>query len=70
MAIKKVTSNYNKRGFKVSTVLLDGEIEMMRGELSAKGLSLNSVSNNDRVPEIEQDIRTLKDWVYSIYNTL
>jgi hypothetical protein len=34
---------------------MDGEFEPMRGALSAMGLSLNSVSNNVHVPEIENN---------------
>jgi hypothetical protein len=61
---------YAKRGFRVETLLMDGEFEPLRGELSILGITLNTVSRGEHVPEAERRIRTLKERTRSAYNTL
>jgi hypothetical protein len=48
-----VLSIYRKRGFIVKTVLMDGQFEPLRGDLADLQLKLNTVSNDERVPEVE-----------------
>jgi hypothetical protein len=40
--IKSITSLYKKRGFTVTTLLMDGELELMRGDLADMGITLNT----------------------------
>jgi hypothetical protein len=61
---------YAKCGFILTTLLMDGEFEPMRGDLAMLGISLNITSKNEHVPEIERHIRTLKQKVRCVYNTL
>ena len=70
MAIKQVLNVYKKQGFVLTTILMDGEFETLRGELSALQLTLNTASNDEHVPEVERYIRTLKERVRCVYNTL
>jgi hypothetical protein len=49
---------------------MDGEFEPLRGELSTLGITLNTVSRGEHVPEAERRIRTLKERTRSVYNTL
>jgi hypothetical protein len=69
-AIKKVKSVYMKRGFKISVLLMDGQFETLRGDLADIQITLNTVSNDEHVPEIERYIRTTKERMRCVYNML
>ncbi|MHA7927606.1 MAG: reverse transcriptase domain-containing protein, partial [Marinobacter sp.] len=69
-AIKMVVGAYHKRGFKISHMLLDGQFDSLRGELSLLGIELNSVGRGEHVPEAERYIRTVKERVRAVYNSL
>ncbi len=68
--IKNVQKVYALRGFKVKTLLMDGQFEPMRGSFSELGILLNTVSADEHVPDVERYIRTIKEHVRAIYNTL
>jgi acetolactate synthase regulatory subunit len=51
---------YKTRGFVVCTVLMDGQFEPLRGDIADLQVTLNTVSNDEHVPEVERHIRTLK----------
>jgi hypothetical protein len=55
-AMKNVIRLYRARGFNVPFVLMDGEFEPIRGDLSDLGATLNTTSNNEHVGEIERYI--------------
>jgi hypothetical protein len=59
-----------KRGFKVTNMMVDGQFETLRGELGDMQITLDTVSKDEHVPEIERYIRTVKERVRCIYNTL
>jgi hypothetical protein len=69
-AIKHIQSLYRKRGFKIEFMLLDGEFEPMRGALADMQITMNTVSREEHVPVAERRIRTLKERVRGVYNTL
>jgi hypothetical protein len=71
-ATKRVYQQYMKRGFKVTSILMDGEFDTggYRGELSALGITLNVVTAEEHVPEIERHIRVIKERARSVINTL
>ena len=50
--------------------LMDGEFGHLRGELARFGITLNETSRDEHVGEIEQFIRTVKERMRAIYNTL
>ena len=49
---------------------MDGQLEQLHGDLADMGIQLNTVSNDEHVPEIERQIRTLKERTRGIYCTL
>ncbi|MEL7196301.1 MAG: reverse transcriptase domain-containing protein [Bacteroidota bacterium] len=68
--IKQVLHWYSKRGFSVDLIRADGRFESLRAELTALKTSLNIVSEDEHVPEIERYIRTVKERVRSTYQVL
>jgi len=69
-SVKQIKRLYMQRGFRLVDILMDGQFEPLRGDLAAMGIQLNTVSNDEHVSEIEHYIRTVKERVRSIYNTL
>jgi hypothetical protein len=69
-AIKQVKSIYMKRGFHLSHMLMDGQFEPIRAVLADLQITLNTVSRDEHVPEIERHIRTTKERTRCVYNTL
>ena len=51
--IQQVLKIYNTWGFKVDTILGDGQFEPLHGELAALGIWLNTTSRDEHVPEVE-----------------
>jgi hypothetical protein len=49
---------------------MDGQFKPLHGNLATMGVMLNMTSNNEHVPDIERYIRTVKERVRAIYNTL
>ena len=49
---------------------MDGQLEQLHGDLADMGIQLNTVSNDKHIPEIERQIRTLKEPTRGIYCTL
>ena len=68
--IKGVVILYRKAGFKVTTALMDGEFVPLRSGLAELGLRLNETSRDEHVGDIERYIRTVKERMRAIYNTL
>ena len=50
--------------------LIDGEFGHLRGELVSMGVTLNETSRDEHVGYIERYIRTVKERMQEIYNTL
>ena len=59
--VTNVKALYTKRGFNVTTALMDGEIFPMRTALLNMGVSLNTASASEHVPEIELQHRVIKE---------
>ena len=59
--VKQVNRLYRQRGFRPLYALMDGQFEPLRGDLADMGIQLNIISNDEHVPEIERQIRTLKE---------
>ena len=51
----------SQRGFRPIYTLMDGQFEPLHGDLAEMGIQLNTVSNDEHVPEIECQIQTLKE---------
>ena len=69
-AVRHVHQLYAKRGFKITTLLMDGQFEAIRGELADLNITLNTVARGEHVPEVERHIRTIKERARCVYNTL
>ena len=61
---------YRTRGFKVTHLLTDTEFSVLRNPLMAMGITLNVTSADEHVPEIERNIRYLKEKVRGTVNSL
>ena len=59
--VTNVKALYTKRGFNVTTSLMDGEFVPMRTALLNMGVSLNIASASEHVPEIERHHRVIKE---------
>jgi hypothetical protein len=59
--MKNVIRLYKGRGFNVPLVIMDGEFESIRGDLSDLGVTLNTTSNAEHVDDIQRYIRTVKE---------
>ena len=70
IAIKQVIEAYKARGFQVRHILADGKFEHARKHIEQMGIMLNVTSHDEHVPEIERFIRTAKERVRAIVNTL
>ena len=62
--------SYMQRRFKVVMALVDGQFESLHGDIADLGIVLNTVSNDEHVPKIERYIRTVKERIQCVYNTL
>jgi hypothetical protein len=69
-ALKNVKRLYALRGFRVKHCHVDNEFEPMRMDLLDAGMQLNVVSEAEHVPEIERQIRTIKERTRCVYNTV
>ena len=68
--LKQVQSIYARQGFIIQTLLMDGQFEFLRANTANMGMTLNTVSNNEHVPDIERCIRTVKERVRSAHSCL
>lgn len=69
-AVRGVRATYMKRGFHVEAMFMDGQFEPIRGALSEMQITLNTVARGEHVPEIERQIRTIKERARCVFNTL
>ena len=68
--IQAIHQIYLQRGFQIRNAFMDGQFEPLRGNLAELGILLNTASNDEHVPEIERQIRTVKERTRAIYCTL
>lgn len=69
-AMQGINTVYEKRGFCIQHLFMDGQFEPMRSDILDMKINLNIVSANKHVPEIERYIRTTKERTQCVYNTL
>ena len=68
--LKQIIVKYNRRGFKVKHILVDGQFECLRKHLKLQGIMLNTTAQDEYVPEVERYIRTKKERAWTTINTL
>ena len=69
-SIATVVTLYRKARFTVTTALMDGEFVPLQGGLAEIGITLNETSRDEHVGDIKQYIRTVKERMREIYNTM
>jgi hypothetical protein len=67
-SIRKIINLYRKRGFTVDTALMDREFECLRADLHE--LNLKTTAASEHVPDVERQIRVLKERSRAIRRTL
>ena len=68
--VKAILKLYRGKGFTIEMALMDGEFGHLQGELAGMGVTLNETSRDEHVGDIERYIRTVKERMQAIYNTL
>ena len=69
-SIQSIIQIYWRNGFVIEVALMDGEFVHLRGELASMGVTLNDTSRDEHVGDVERFIRTIKERMRAIYNTL
>ena len=69
-SIQAIIQIYQRNGFVIEVALMDGEFVHLRGELASMGVTLNDTSRDEHVGDVERFIRTIKERMRAIYNTL
>jgi hypothetical protein len=67
-SLRKILRLYQSRGFKVETALMDREFECLRDDIPE--LNLNTTAASEHVPDIERQIRVIKERMRAINITL
>ena len=55
-AIKQVKNMYMKRGFNLTTLLMDGQFESLGGNLASLNIRWNTVASDEHMPEVRLTI--------------
>jgi hypothetical protein len=69
-SLLKIISLYKSRGFAPSTALMDREFECLRLELLTHVVNLNTTAASKHVPDIERQIRLIKERTRALRSTL
>jgi hypothetical protein len=69
-SLLKIVSLYKAKGFNPSTALMDREFECIRLQLLSHGVNLNTTATSDHVPDIERQIRFIKERARALHITL
>ena len=69
-AIQHVKAVHDKRGFVIKTLLMDGEFAPIRNDMASMSITLNVTAANEHVPQIERQIRVIKERVRAIRHSL
>jgi hypothetical protein len=65
-----VQAVYTVRGFRIKSMLMDGEFVPLKHNLASAGIALNTTAANEHVPKIERQIREIKERVCATRHTL
>jgi acetolactate synthase regulatory subunit len=66
--LRKILRLYQHRGFKIETALMDRNFECLRDDTPE--LTLNTTAASEHVPDIERQIRVIKEHMRAIRSTL
>ena len=66
-----ILQQYNKAGFRITTINCDQEFEAMMNEIKDDlGVDINPASQGEHVPEAERNNRAIKERIRSTYHNL
>ena len=68
--LKKAFAEYQNRGFRIRVVHADNEFDTLEPELLELGVEYNGVAANEHVPEIERQIRVIKERIRCAWSQL
>ena len=66
----KIIHIYTHYGFEVTHILGDGQFETLDTSKIVVGVTLNNVTKNEHVPVVEYYVRTIKERICSVYDSL
>ena len=69
-AIVRVKKIYNLRYFSVTHIVADSEFECLRADISDEHATLETVAEDEHVPEVERCIRTVKERCRALWSGL
>ena len=69
-SLRQVMNIYARRGFRVTTALMDGAFASLRDVCNQLHVTLNTTSWDEHVGDVERYIRTVKERMRGITNTL
>ena len=61
LSLLRVKRLYKRRGFKIQTVMMDGQFEPIKADTDNVEIAVNITSRDEHKPVIERYIRTIKD---------
>ena len=70
MVMKNINNLYRSHGFHIMQANMDGEFEPICSGLLGLFITPDNVSRDEHVPESERNVRTVKDRVRSVLNSL
>lgn len=68
--IMSVATVYKRAGFCITTSLMDGKSEAVRGNLADLKIALNKLARDEHISDIERFIHMLKERMRAIYNSI
>ena len=69
-ALRSIKSVYINKNIFIKTLFMDNEFEVLRHTLQDEGITLNTASADEHVPQIERQIKAVKERVRSTRNSL
>ena len=69
-ALRSIKSVYTNKNIFINTLYMDNEFEVLRDDLRDKGLTLNTTSADEHVPQIEIQIKFVNKRVRSTWKSL
>ena len=69
-ALRSIKSVYINKNIFIKTLFMDNEFEVLRHTLQDEGITLNTASADEHVPQIERHIKVVKERVCSTWNSL
>ena len=69
-SLRSIKSFYTNKNTFIKTLFMDNEFEVLRDNLREELLTLNTTATNQHVPQIEIQVKVVKERVQSTWNSL